>query len=282
MNFARTQPGAADFGPWATAIAEGTGPQLSSLWRRRMTMLPLVSPKMSGASRRAGWSVALLALVLAALPTLDAAAAADPDDAAVAERRLQRLEKKLQTLRDEIAALRKKREAASDQVARKSLQYLARNDYCTRCHVSPTPTVDFYHGLGDGKFEARKAGVAFVDFDSDGKLDLLLANPHSCPSANSCRMTEKIPALADVSLLGRLFVYKEAASAEENLSRKTYKLPKAKAEALAAFLREHVKAPVMEPRVEGDALIVTTTPEVQQGVGQLVGLIHKEPAEKRR
>jgi beta-lactamase regulating signal transducer with metallopeptidase domain len=66
---------------------------------------------------------------------------------------------------------------------------------------------------------------------------------------------------------------------EVALSRTTYSLPKAKAEALAAFLREHVKAQVMETKAEGDSLTVTTTPQAQKAIGGLVALIQgKEPA----
>jgi beta-lactamase regulating signal transducer with metallopeptidase domain len=65
--------------------------------------------------------------------------------------------------------------------------------------------------------------------------------------------------------------------AEVTLSRVTYKLPAAKAEALGKFLQQHVKVPVMETKVEGDALIVTTTPEVQQGIRQFVALMEGKP-----
>jgi beta-lactamase regulating signal transducer with metallopeptidase domain len=65
----------------------------------------------------------------------------------------------------------------------------------------------------------------------------------------------------------------QAAPAEVTLSRTTYKLPAAKAEALGKFLQEHVKAVVMETKVEGDSLTVTTTPEVQRAVGQFIGLV---------
>jgi hypothetical protein len=64
--------------------------------------------------------------------------------------------------------------------------------------------------------------------------------------------------------------------AEINLSRRTYQLPQAKAEALAAFFRDHVKAEVIETQVDGDRLTVTTTPEVQKGIGQLVSSLRKE------
>jgi hypothetical protein len=62
------------------------------------------------------------------------------------------------------------------------------------------------------------------------------------------------------------------------LSRATYRLPHAKAEALAAFLREYVKAQVMETKVEGDSLTVTTTPEAQKAIGQLIALMQEKKA----
>ncbi len=59
------------------------------------------------------------------------------------------------------------------------------------------------------------------------------------------------------------------------LNRTTYTLPPAKAAALAAFLKEHLKASVVETTVEGGKLTVTTTPEAQKAIGQLIGLIQK-------
>jgi len=61
------------------------------------------------------------------------------------------------------------------------------------------------------------------------------------------------------------------------LARTTYKLPNDKAEILAAFLREHVK-PSVETKVEGDNLTITTTPEMQKAVDNLIGLIQGKPA----
>ena len=61
------------------------------------------------------------------------------------------------------------------------------------------------------------------------------------------------------------------------LIRATYKLPKEKAEALAAFLRDHVKAQVMETKAEGENLIVTTTPEAQQTIRQFIALLQEKP-----
>jgi hypothetical protein len=63
-----------------------------------------------------------------------------------------------------------------------------------------------------------------------------------------------------------------------NLTRATYPLPKDKAEALAAFLRDHVKASVLETKVQDNHLIVTTTPDTQQAIGQIVALIQGKKA----
>ena len=74
----------------------------------------------------------------------------------------------------------------------------------------------------------------------------------------------------------RLDVLVDFSRADANtvsLVRTSYNLPHAKAEPLAAFLREHVKAKVMETKVDGDSLTVTTTPETQKAVGGLIALI---------
>jgi beta-lactamase regulating signal transducer with metallopeptidase domain len=66
---------------------------------------------------------------------------------------------------------------------------------------------------------------------------------------------------------------KPAAPAEIALVRSNYKLPVGKAAAIAKFLADNVKAPVLETKVDGDSLVVTTTPEYQHAVAQLVGLV---------
>jgi hypothetical protein len=71
----------------------------------------------------------------------------------------------------------------------------------------------------------------------------------------------------------------EGKPAEVVLTRATYKLPAAKAQALGAFLHEHVKASVMETKVEGENLIVTTTPEAQHTIAAFIALVQgKAPA----
>jgi hypothetical protein len=57
------------------------------------------------------------------------------------------------------------------------------------------------------------------------------------------------------------------------LSRAIYKLPHAKAEALATLLKQHSKVEILEARVEGDSLVITTTPEAQRAIAQFVSLI---------
>jgi hypothetical protein len=56
------------------------------------------------------------------------------------------------------------------------------------------------------------------------------------------------------------------------LSRATYKLSKDQAAALGTLLGS-IKATVMETKVDGDSITVTTTPEVQQAIGQIIRLI---------
>jgi beta-lactamase regulating signal transducer with metallopeptidase domain len=57
------------------------------------------------------------------------------------------------------------------------------------------------------------------------------------------------------------------------LHRVTYKLPKEKAEALASLLRDHAKDQVVETKVEGDGITVTTAPETQKAIGQFIGIL---------
>jgi beta-lactamase regulating signal transducer with metallopeptidase domain len=56
------------------------------------------------------------------------------------------------------------------------------------------------------------------------------------------------------------------------LSRATYKLGKEQSAALGTLLSS-IKASVMETKVDGDAITVTTTPEIQSTIGQIVRLM---------
>lgn len=89
----------------------------------------------------------------------------------------------------------------------------------------------------------RGQGVTYLNLHNDGIVDLIVTNE-----------TSRKPV-------------------EVTLSRTTYNLPAAKAEALGKLLQQHVKAAVMETKVEGDTLTVTTTPEMQQGIRQFIALM---------
>jgi beta-lactamase regulating signal transducer with metallopeptidase domain len=57
-----------------------------------------------------------------------------------------------------------------------------------------------------------------------------------------------------------------------NLTRAVYDLPAAKAKALTDLLQDS-KGPVVEIKAEGDKVTVTTTPDAQQIVGQLIAML---------
>jgi SecD/SecF fusion protein len=113
------------YGPWATSIDAGGNPQLSTFWRRRLTMLLPTSQASPTLSRRnLLWLVAAAALMLV-LPTAYPAAAADEErpaalvyqvepkspggevTAADVERLLRVIEKRLDAGAEKLATVRK-------------------------------------------------------------------------------------------------------------------------------------------------------------------------------
>jgi hypothetical protein len=78
-------------------------------------------------------------------------------------------------------------------------------------------------------------------------------------------------------------VYQVTASEDDStvLTRSTYKMPKDKAEALANFLKDQVKGHVLETKVEGDGIVVTTTPDAQHTIGQFIALVQGKPIQAR-
>jgi len=60
------------------------------------------------------------------------------------------------------------------------------------------------------------------------------------------------------------------------LTRATYPMPKEKAEKLTTLLKD-VKAQVLEVKIEADALVVTTTPEVQKAIAPFIALLMGQP-----
>ena len=61
------------------------------------------------------------------------------------------------------------------------------------------------------------------------------------------------------------------------LTRASYKLKAATSEAVAAILKDNVKSVVLETKIEGDTLTVTTTPDAQYAVGQFIALLQGKP-----
>jgi beta-lactamase regulating signal transducer with metallopeptidase domain len=152
------------------------------------------------------------------------------------ERKLQDLERKLEVLLNEVKALRGANPAAP-------LPTMGASSYPT----TPPPAV--------------------VPPPASGVRYQLAAPPYQLTAP---QQVVPVPVVHR-----REFVFNQPAgdAAMMLLSRATYKLPRAKAEALAAFLREHVKARVLENAVEGNSLIVTTTPEAQAAIGQMIALM---------
>jgi hypothetical protein len=70
------------YGPWATMIDFGGNPQLSTFWRRRMTMLAPASKTSLVLSRRSLLWLSTAALLLIALPTVHFAAAGEKEASA--------------------------------------------------------------------------------------------------------------------------------------------------------------------------------------------------------
>jgi beta-lactamase regulating signal transducer with metallopeptidase domain len=125
----------------------------------------------------------------------------------------------------------------------------------------------------------------------EGKLNALLkelkelrgANPKDADPTAGKRWLYEIAQPKGDRVVELIWKEADEATAESqpiNLVRVGYALPPGKAEALASFLRENVKADVLETKVEGGKLVVTTTPDRQQVIGQFVSLIQGKPMGK--
>ena len=57
------------------------------------------------------------------------------------------------------------------------------------------------------------------------------------------------------------------------LTRVSYHLKPATAEALSTFLKDNAKTAILETKSEGENLVVTTTPAAQQAIGQFIHLL---------
>jgi len=96
-------------------------------------------------------------------------------------------------------------------------------------------------------------------------------------SGNKTARLEFAPA-ATVRTSGPVATFTVGDSNTINLTRVTYTLTGEQARALAEFLKAFAKASVLETKIDGDKLVVTTTPDVQSTIGQVVGLMSGKPA----
>jgi beta-lactamase regulating signal transducer with metallopeptidase domain len=161
------------------------------------------------------------------------------------DQKLQRLEQQLQALLQEVRAMR----AGGAGIVQVTPRVVVVNPAAPQEAVTlPPPTAD----------------------KAPGQVRLRV---RSVPGTTAPDKADVAPAL-NIQEKRRVVVYlTESGDQPVRLSRATYHLPAAKGEALAAFLRDHFKAEVLEVKLEADRLTVTTTPEAQKAIGQLIALV---------
>jgi hypothetical protein len=164
------------------------------------------------------------------------------------DKQLQELEHKLQDVLKEVEAQRKPAPSAKPEFAKSS--------------------------QGEPRFEVSVANSGSVQLaDRDKKLQELEAKVNALLKEVQALQTKKSTTTASTMLqFSGSIGTAPGVPAEVTLKRTTYKLSAEKAEALGKFLQQHVKGVVMEIKVEGENLIVTTTPEVQQVIHQFIAL----------
>jgi beta-lactamase regulating signal transducer with metallopeptidase domain len=97
-------------------------------------------------------------------------------------------------------------------------------------------------------------------------------------SAPAAKSTTSAPAHNYNWNVSNTYTFTTPEGSPETLIRVTYKLPKDKADALAALLT-NLKGTEVEAVVKGDGIVITTTPEAQHAIGAFVGLLQgKTPA----
>jgi hypothetical protein len=107
--------------------------------------------------------------------------------------------------------------------------------------------------------DVAQAGRAELAADADGRRAVMIAKGYV-----TSRQPEKAPGRGELV---------------ETLTRVKYKLPQAKAEALAAFLKSNASGDV-ETKIDGETLTVTASPDHQARIGQFIQML--EPAPQRQ
>jgi hypothetical protein len=172
-----------------------------------------------------------------------APAGGDPDR----DRKLQEMEKKIQTLLKEVQALRS---GGHQPVIVRGISNIASPAATpqTRYHVTTR--------LADVKEQAKPTAEAKRPVKVTARVVVTPEVPYT-------KVLAEIAAVRD----GQTFVNLI------NLTRATYKLPNGKAKALADFLEQHCKVQFLETKVENNDLIVTTTLETQKTISQFIALL---------
>ena len=128
------------------------------------------------------------------------------------------------------------------------------------------------HALKMAEAAQADAAKATRQIEIDAKQKAEAARADAMKKAVEARAKAQ-GAAADIVKRANITITSGGASNVVMLSRATYKLPRDKAEALAKFIESYVQAKVLEVKVDGDGLTVTTTPELQQAIGTLVNLM---------
>jgi beta-lactamase regulating signal transducer with metallopeptidase domain len=189
--------------------------------------------------------------------------------------------KKLQEIDDRIAVLHKELEDL--QVARAAAAQKRSDRHVRYLQQKVAPEEDQrgalrYKVIGpDGK-EIKGAKVIILEAKPATKKAAL---DEAKALADLARVQEKLgerlEAVRERAVLLD-WVKKQQADRVLNLTRATYRLPKDKAAALATFLKDNVKAPVLELKLDGQGLTITTTPETQAAIGAMVRLLAQSQA----
>lgn len=314
-----------EFGPWSTAMSDPSVTQLSTFWKRRMAMLPVLNRSRWQPSRRTAWGLLFLGLTACAVPTVwhapllanspagepdlaQPTAPVEPIDGEVTLFNISDLEVFLTSVNveataDDAAA----QKATAEKAARDAEAALAARNRDSRLEKLEAQLGELLKEVKSLRGCEGTTAVHEYRLKSATEprqfTSLLQSVPKTAPPAKASQAAPATPALPGVTygtssvtpvprttiagtaaVRSPLWVVKaDVAEANEHvvLSRVTYKMPQVKAAALESFLREHVKAIVLETKLDGDAITVTTTVNVQQGIGVLVNLMQSSEPKVR-
>ncbi|MEX2119878.1 MAG: M56 family metallopeptidase [Pirellulales bacterium] len=160
----------------------------------------------------------------------------------------------------------------------------------------PAQAIDSQPGVpGRPTFHVRTVQAAHAAAPAqlqslEARLEQLLAEVRALRAGGGPQATAAYPATRSVRVnlphvihaTPTLHVARVAGAGDmQMLSRAKYRLPEGKAEALAAFIQEHVKAEV-DTKVDGEVLIITAEPHAQTAIAQFIRLMDpRQPTQAR-